>query len=161
MSSKFPLFLTQHFTLEDFLHSSYATTHSLSNVFPKEYSCTYFNRAVSIALILEYVRQGISRDFFITSGFRTREVNRGVGGVKNSRHLYMCAVDVSVPDPEIGASMVQSLSAFHPRFIKYYPDKRYLHVDWPTSYLDGLTLSSLSSVCKINLPFLIDKNYGS
>lgn len=35
---------------------------------------------------------------FVTSAYRTKESNKGVGGVPNSQHLYGTAVDIRMPN---------------------------------------------------------------
>lgn len=137
MNSKLPICLTPRFTLDEFLNSSYAFTHCLSNVFPKDYEDVYFNRAVSIAMVLEHVCDELGCRIHISSGFRTPAVNKGVGGVRNSRHLYMCAVDITVFSVSFARRLVRCLRKHHARFVKYYPAKYYLHVDWPAPFLDG------------------------
>ena len=44
-------------------------------------------------IILEKFRKWLRRKMFITSGYRTAELNKRFGGVPNSNHLRGCAAD--------------------------------------------------------------------
>lgn len=44
--------------------------------------------------VLNYIRHQVGFPISINSGFRSADVNRKVGGVSNSKHLYGCAFDI-------------------------------------------------------------------
>ena len=53
-------------------------------------------------------RIGIDK-VIVSSGFRTAEINKAVGGSKNSKHLYCQAIDLYDPDLKIGKAIVDQV----------------------------------------------------
>ena len=47
-----------------------------------------------IILLAKRLEEHYGIDVYITSGYRTKEENKKLGGVKNSAHLYGLAVDI-------------------------------------------------------------------
>lgn len=99
------IYLTKHFTLSEMCLSGTAISHGLENK-PDEQAVA--NLKLLCVNVLEPLRCrfGVIR---ITSGFRTREVNALVGGVKSSQHLFGQAADIFVPNAEIGRKMYEFL----------------------------------------------------
>lgn len=83
--------LTEHFTLEELTRSEYANAHGLCNT-ASEY--VEKNLMMLCALILEPLRMALNRAVIINSGYRSKEVNVGVGGVPSSHHLLGLAADI-------------------------------------------------------------------
>ena len=83
--------LTEHFTLEELTRSDYANEHGLSNT-ASEY--IEKNLMMLCTLILEPLRMALNRAVIINSGYRSKEVNTGVGGVSSSHHLLGLAADI-------------------------------------------------------------------
>ena len=83
--------LSRHFTLGEFLHLGKYPENipSLQDVVNMTYGCH---------LLLEPARV-IVGPIIINSGFRCDSVNRKVGGVKNSQHLFGQAADIRPKDP--------------------------------------------------------------
>lgn len=52
---------------------------------------TFIHPLIFLAILLLYVLYGVSP----TSVYRTKEYNKKIGGVTNSKHLYGCAFDIS------------------------------------------------------------------
>ena len=83
--------LTEHFTLEELTSSDYANEHGLSNT-ASEY--VEKNLMMLCTMILEPLRMALNRAVIINSGYRSKEVNTGVGGVPSSHHLLGLAADI-------------------------------------------------------------------
>lgn len=129
--------ITDHFTLSELLYSETANRHQVVNCFPVDKEKIYRTRAANICQFLETVRAALRRPIYINSGYRTKRVNALVGGVPNSRHRFMCAVDITFSEfDRYWPGAVKVLRNFNPRFIKVYHDRKFIHVDWPESFLD-------------------------
>ena len=83
--------LSQHFSLGEFLHLGKYPENipSVQDVVNMTYGCHQ---------LLEPARL-IVGPIIINSGFRCESVNRKVGGVKNSQHLFGQAADIRPKDP--------------------------------------------------------------
>ena len=51
-----------------------------------------------VALLMEQVREVLARPIFITSGYRSKQVNDAVGSKDTSQHRLGCAVDIRIPE---------------------------------------------------------------
>lgn len=86
--------LTEHFTLGEFLRSEKAQKLELPNVPLKCHITSMQNLCVHS---LEPIRQHLGLPLLITSGYRCEALNRAVGGVSHSQHLYGEAADITIP----------------------------------------------------------------
>lgn len=88
--------LTPHFTLEEFTDSQTAARKGLHNI-PSTDSLEYRNLH-RIAETMEKVRTILGdKPILISSGYRSPQVNRLVGGSKSSKHINGLAADFSCP----------------------------------------------------------------
>ena len=114
--------LSQHFQLSEFCNwkkypQNIPTIQQISNMI---YGCRN---------LLEPAREAIGCPIIINSGFRNADVNRRVGGVKNSQHLQGCAADIRPRDPQQFQRLVDILKACK------YTDQLltgngWLHISW-------------------------------
>lgn len=77
----------EYFSFHELIH----TDTGLNNV--PEYLVDV-RRLVLCTRVLNYIRQELGFPISINSGFRSADVNRKVGGVSNSNHLYGRAFDI-------------------------------------------------------------------
>lgn len=85
--------LTEHFTLAELTASNKAAQLGLDNTAPPELvPCL-----VLVAEMLERVRSTLNVPITVTSGYRSPEVNRAVGGVTSSDHTQGYAADIVAP----------------------------------------------------------------
>ena len=85
--------MTTNFTLEELYRSSFAIRNNIDNT-PNEKQTENLR---FVANNLEYIREKLGNyPILVTSGFRSKKVNKGVGGVSNSDHLEGLAVDIIV-----------------------------------------------------------------
>lgn len=96
-------------------------THQISEHFKvkefaqKDYQCDKILIESELVKVLEDVRTHFNMPVIITSGYRTPEYNKKIGGVKNSQHTKGTAADIKVKT--VLASEVQ-------RYLnRKYPDK--------------------------------------
>lgn len=86
--------LSPHFTLGEFIISETATRLGLDNT-PPPFAVDNLRR---VAALLEQVRILVgNRPVVVTSGYRSRPVNRAVGSLDTSVHTQGLAADIHVP----------------------------------------------------------------
>ena len=86
--------LSQHFSLEELVASETATRQGIDNV-P---SAEAVNRLIRLAETLERARRALDNHaLHITSGYRSEELNRVVGGSASSMHSLGLAADFICP----------------------------------------------------------------
>lgn len=86
--------LTNHFTLAELTASTTAKRLGLDNELPP----ALFGNVQTLADMLERVREQLGgKPLIVTSAYRSREVNRAVGGVATSDHTLGHAADVLCP----------------------------------------------------------------
>jgi len=87
----------------------------------------YYDNIMELAHKLQILRDWFRKPIIITSGWRTPEHNKKVGGAKNSQHLYGKAADikmVGVPTKDL-LIVAKKMKLF--KGIGYSP--HFLHVD--------------------------------
>ena len=114
--------LTMHFTLAEFCNwkkypENNPTIQQITNMI---YGCRN---------LLEPARQAIGCPIMINSGFRNGDVNRRVGGVKNSQHLQGCAADIRPKDPAQFQRLVDFLKT-HKLTDQLLTGNGWLHISW-------------------------------
>lgn len=86
--------LGEYFTLEEMLHSQAATRAGISNQPDKAQTEALKNL---VANILDPLRRIVDRPIVVSSGFRSKQVNRLVGGADTSQHTFGEAADITIP----------------------------------------------------------------
>lgn len=79
------------FTLKELTKSDTAIRHSISNIPSKE---EQKNLEALVDNILDPLREAYGKPIIVTSGYRCEELNRLIGGSKNSQHRVGMAVDI-------------------------------------------------------------------
>ena len=119
------MYLTTHFTLEELCRSSFAIKNNLNNVPSK----AVINNLLFTARKMERIRAYLGGfPIIVTSGFRSREVNSGVGGSHVSDHVNGLAVDFivsSIPCPKTVADIINTSSIKYDQLILY---NTFLHI---------------------------------
>lgn len=88
--------LSPHFTVEEFTTSETAARKGINNIPPKD-SREYANLG-RLARTMEDVRKVLdNKPVLISSGYRSKEVNKAVGGSKTSVHMQGLACDFICP----------------------------------------------------------------
>ena len=113
--------LSPHFMLKEFLNlkkypENVPTMQAVANL---TYGCYQ---------LLEPARFLVG-PIIITSGFRCEEVNRKVGGVRNSQHLVGLAADIHLANPSRFRRLVEFLKACE-HTDQLLTGSTWLHVSW-------------------------------
>lgn len=86
--------LTEHFTLEEFLHTDTGGLQDDNiNTFKSYYGDTGIVRLTILSQLLEKFRAVLKRPIVITSGYRCPVLNSRVNGSKSSAHMSCYAAD--------------------------------------------------------------------
>ena len=91
--------LTEHFDLAELTRSATATRLGLMNVPPQTAVGNLRNLCQKV---LEPLRQHLGKPIIVTSGYRSKELNKAVGGVENSQHLVGEAADLRIESEKQG-----------------------------------------------------------
>lgn len=83
--------LTQNFTLEEFTKSDTAITKKINNT-P---NATVIDNIKRLANYLQGIRNCYAKPINISSGYRCYELNKVIGGAKNSQHVSGEAADIN------------------------------------------------------------------
>ena len=87
------------------------------------------NMAYGCRNLLEPARQAIGCPIIINSGFRNADVNRRVGGVRNTQHLLGQAADIRPKDPAQFDRLVDFLR-HHALTDQLLTGNGWLHISW-------------------------------
>lgn len=92
-------------------------------------SITQTIHLIHLAIHLQVVRNIVNQPLVITSGFRSYEVNKAVGGSSTSSHLDGLAADIAVTK-ELAQRIIEVFNAYELPYdqLIYYPHKNILHV---------------------------------
>lgn len=83
--------LSPHFTLEEMTYSSTAAKYHIENK-PSQRTTNELTRLCNE--LLESIRMKWNSPIIVSSGYRCPELNRKIGGAKNSQHIYGTAADI-------------------------------------------------------------------
>ena len=85
--------VTMHFTIEELYASATAKAKGINN---KPNTQQMINLIYLAAYVLEPLRVAMNEPIKIGSGFRSKELNKAVGGVSNSQHMKGQAADLCI-----------------------------------------------------------------
>lgn len=124
--------LTEHFTLQEFEHSAIAQELEIDNRMPPQYIPAALNLCRKV---LEPLRQHFDCPVVINSGYRCPELNRAVGGVRNSQHQTGQAADI--PFTNGWMEWIADNTDFDQLILESSGDNRWIHVSCcPEPYLN-------------------------
>lgn len=124
----------KHFYFSEFFNSSTADKNGIKNE-PSldERGRVMLNIKLLVDNVLEPIRDMVRTPIIITSGYRSPQVNKIVGGVDNSQHMSGCAADFRVmgftPSMMLGVFFCILNRLEYDQLI-YYPSKNIIHVSY-------------------------------
>jgi hypothetical protein len=89
------MWLSEHFHITEFVNSNEARRRGINNTPSKE---AVDNLILVCENILEPVRAQFKSPVRISSGYRSPQLNRAIGGSANSQHCWGMACDFEIPD---------------------------------------------------------------
>jgi uncharacterized protein YcbK (DUF882 family) len=118
--------LSESFYLSEFTKSDVAATHGIKNIPPDE---AVENLIALCTRVLQPVRNALNEPLFISSGYRSPELNKAVGGVVTSQHLTGEAADIYCKGMSAGDlfSLILSLGIEFDQLILY---STFVHVSF-------------------------------
>lgn len=105
--------LTENFSLEEFERSDTATKYGICNKIPSD----LMENVQELAKLLQVIRKYWGSPIKINSGFRSPELNKKVGGAKNSSHLYAAAADITATNKKDNAKLFNLIKTLMDRGI--------------------------------------------
>lgn len=113
-------------TLKELTASAAAEQYKLENTPPDE---AVENLTGLAEKVLDPLREAWGAPVKLTCAYRSREVNKKVGGHPDSRHLYGCAADIVCAEKD-QVRMMKILTANpHVDLCQNYPDRNFIHVN--------------------------------
>ena len=124
----------KHFNLSEFFRSSTAAKNGIKNEPSSDEKATIVrNINLLVDNVLDPIRDMVNAPIVITSGYRSPQVNRLVGGVDNSQHMSGCAADFHVmgftPSMMYEVFLYISNTLEYDQLI-YYQSKNIIHVSY-------------------------------
>lgn len=124
----------KHFNLSEFFQSSTAAKNGIKNEPGFDEKATIVrNINLLVNNVLDPVRDMVKTPIIITSGYRSTQVNRLVGGVDNSQHMSGCAADFHVQGYNYSMMYKVFLYIFNTLEFDqliYYHSKNIIHVSY-------------------------------
>ncbi len=117
--------LSEHFTVEELTFSQTATRKGIDNRPDPD----VMSNLKGLANFLEVVREKVREPIIISSGYRSPELNRSIGGSRTSAHMDGRAADITAPSfgsPAELAELIVALDLEFDQVILEY--SRWVHV---------------------------------
>ena len=81
----------KHFSISELTSSATALREGIDN---RPSKCAYHLLHVLVEQLLDPIREAWGEPIVVSSGYRCKELNTLIGGVKNSHHILGCAADI-------------------------------------------------------------------
>lgn len=124
----------KYFTIAELCASSTATAKGIDNT-PTPGITQNLERLV--ANVLDPLREAWGKPIVVTSGYRCPELNKAVGGAKNSHHMQGMAADITTGNKVDNRRLFQKILDLGLPFTQLIDEKGFswIHVSYDTSNL--------------------------
>lgn len=85
------VFIMKYFCITELTASATALREGIDN---RPSKCAYHLLHVLVDQLLDPIREAWGEPIVVSSGYRCKELNTLIGGVKNSHHILGCAADI-------------------------------------------------------------------
>lgn len=92
------MWISEHLTLAEVINSPIAKRHGISNM-PTEQHLS--NLILLAQRVFEPVRNHFKKPIIVSSGYRSKALNRKIGGAKNSQHMIGEAIDIDNDNTDV------------------------------------------------------------
>ena len=121
---------SEHFTIDELIHSTTAKKYRIDNE-PNDEQIR--NLQYGVDMVLQPLRNIYGKPIVITSGYRSRALNKLVGGVANSYHLQGNAADIRVHS-QVEAKeifdILKTIPSVDVALFEHSTSSCWLHVQW-------------------------------
>lgn len=119
----------KHFTIEELCKSDVANKKKINNIPNSE---IIENLEQLIVNILDPLREEYGKPIIVNSGYRCPELNKAVGGAKNSHHLTGYAADITVGSPSKNKILFELIQKLDLPFDQLIDEKKFswVHVSY-------------------------------
>ena len=133
-----PIQLSPHFSLEEMIRTKVDLPNQPGD---RELS----NLQLLCVKVLEPLRLKLRRPIRVTSGYRSPDVNKAVGGVPSSHHVIGCAADLVVDDlsPDDVVAALRSIPGI--RWTQLIREPSWVHVSYVVGNLKCETLRAIGT----------------
>lgn len=114
------------FTLEEFTVSQTATRHGISN-YPPQAAIEAMRKLC--ANILDPLRRKLDKPIVVSSGYRSRDLNKAVGGSSSSQHCKGEAADIICPGVSV-SDVIKTIREMDLPFDQLIHENSWTHVSF-------------------------------
>lgn len=118
--------LSTHFSLSEFVTSQTAARLGIDNTPPQAVMRAILRTATG----MEGVRTLLSAPIIISSGYRSPELNKAIGGAKNSQHVKGEAVDFICPGYGSPLKICKAIVASGIKFDQLIQEGQWVHISF-------------------------------
>ena len=119
--------MKSYFTIAELCASDTAKKYGIDNTPTDE---ARYNLQQLINNVLDPARRRLGKAIYVSSGYRSPELNRKVGGVSNSQHQYGLAADITARDMNKLFAILVSLGNFDQLIWEHPKSSKWIHVSY-------------------------------
>jgi len=130
----------KHFTFKEFTRSATAERLGIDNEpAHNDEEDAYAHIELLVTRLLDPIREWVAEPIYITSGYRSKELNKAVGGVHNSQHRKGQAADIRIGNIT-GSLLTDLFWEISDRFdfdqLIYYNRQGFIHISYVSELIN-------------------------